>query len=362
MKKCQLGVSSVCSMKTIKRLFFLFLPVFLALLAGAVLILASGEDPIAAYASLLKSGFSCKALEGQCAVVTAMQFATPLILSGLAAAVSIKAGFFSIGQIGQMILGASAAGWLASRFSLPPILHPALAMAFACLIGALWAFIPGLLKTFLGVNEIITTFLFNALAGFAAGIFRSGAVRPSARLLPMIRSTKLNAGFIIALAAALFVFLYFWRMKRGMEIRNAAQEPRFALFAGISRHTPVLRAVLISGALAGLAGAIEVLGVQYHVVSTFSAVSDFDGLIVAFAGHLNPLGIIIFAFLLGGLRTGALIGLQIHSGIPRELGGTLIALILLFAATNRYYGLKSIRSIFTRHPKEKAAAQKKPAA
>jgi simple sugar transport system permease protein len=101
-------------------------------------------------------------------------------------------------------------------------------------------------------------------------------------------------------------------------------------------HTSVLLAMLLSGALAGLAGGVEVLGVHYHFVSSFSAVSDFDGLIVAFAGGLHPAGVILYAFLLGGLRTGSLVGLQIGTGIPRELGSALIALILLFVATIRF--------------------------
>ena len=99
----------------------------------------------------------------------------------------------------------------------------------------------------------------------------------------------------------------------------------------------MLRAMALSGALAGLAGAVEVLGVQYKFVSTFSAINDFDGLIVAFAGHLHPFGVLLFSFLLGGLRAGSIVGLQIRSGVPRELGGALIALLLIFAAMHRFY-------------------------
>jgi simple sugar transport system permease protein len=122
-----------------------------------------------------------------------------------------------------------------------------------------------------------------------------------------------------------------------MEIRTNAGAPRFALYGGMPIHAPALLAMILSGALAGLAGGVEVLGVHYHFVSNFSAVNDFDGLIIAFAGHLHPAGVVLFAFLLGGLRTGSLVGLQIHSGIPRELGGALIALMLLFIATNRFF-------------------------
>jgi simple sugar transport system permease protein len=101
-------------------------------------------------------------------------------------------------------------------------------------------------------------------------------------------------------------------------------------------HRPVLLTMALSGALAGLAGGVEVLGVHYDFISNFSAVNDFDGLIIAFAGNLHPAGVVLFAVLLGGLRLGSLVGLQMLSGIPRELGGALIAFMLIFVATSRF--------------------------
>jgi simple sugar transport system permease protein len=166
-------------------------------------------------------------------------------------------------------------------------------------------------------------------------------VDESARLSPLLPGTRLSAGILIALAAALLVSVLLWRTTQGMEIRSHASAPRFALYGGMPLHRPVLLAMTLSGALAGLAGGVEVLGVHYRFVSSFSAVNDFDGLIVGFAGQLNPIGVVIFAFLLGGLRTGSLVGLQMQSGIPRELGSALIALILLFTATSRFSRLQS---------------------
>jgi len=161
----------------------------------------------------------------------------------------------------------------------------------------------------------------------------------NARLSPLISSTKLSMGIFIALAAALFVHIFLWRTTRGMEIRASANASRFALYGGMPIHKTVFLTMALSGALAGLAGGVEVLGVHYHFVSNFSAVNDFDGLIIAFAGHLHPAGVVLFAILVGGLRTGSLVGLQISSGIPRELGSALIALMLLFVATNRFFGI-----------------------
>lgn len=319
----------------LKRIAVLFLPVSYALATGALLILAAGANPFTTYGNLFSAGFSCAPGAGRCALVTALTFATPLILAGLSASVSLRAGFFSLGQAGQMMVGAAAATWIGSRVILPAGVHPASALLAAMIFGALWALIPALLKEFVGVHEIISTFLLNPLAGLAIGIFPMGRLSNSALLLPIIPSTKFTAGFFIALVAVLVVLVYLWRTTRGLEIRATAQAPRFARYGGIRPHMPILRAVLLSGALAGLAGAVEVLGVQYHFVTTYTAFTDFDGLIVAFVGHLHPLGVVLFGILLGGLRSGAITGLQIGSHIPRELGGAIIAFILLFVATNR---------------------------
>jgi len=323
--------------KYLIRFANLLLPLLASLLAGALLILVTGKNPLTAYAKLFDSGFSCRAGAGHCALLTTLQFATPLIFSGLSALVALRGGFFSIGQAGQMLFGAAAACWIGSRFSLGAGLHPAAALLAAAAFGALWGLLPALIREFSGANEIIVTLLLNPIAGILVGFFPMGRIQASAQLAPMAPGTKFTVGFFLAVEAALLIYLILRVTRFGLELRNAAQAPRFAQYAGIRAHLPVLETMLLSGALAGLAGAVEVLGVHYKFVSTFSAVNDFDGLIVAFAGGLHPLGAILMSVILGGLRSGALVGLQIQSGIPRELGGALIALLLIFAAMHRFY-------------------------
>lgn len=318
----------------LKRIVQLLLPVILSLLAGVVLILAAGQNPLSTYIDLFNAGFGCQSGPGRCALVTALQFATPLILSGLSAIVALRGGFFSIGQAGQMLFGAAAASWFAGYLSLPQFIHPVVALIGSALLGGVWGLVPALLKHFIGVNEIIATLLLNPIASVLVGLFWLPRVDISARLSPLIPSTKLSAGIFIALAAAILIYLFLWRTKYGMEMRASGTAARFALYGGMPIHRPALLTMILSGALAGLAGGVEVLGVHYHFVSTFSAVNDFDGLIIAFAGNLHPAGVLLFALLLGGLRTGSIVGLQIQSGVPRELGGALIAFILIFVATN----------------------------
>ena len=335
----RVSLSTALITQYLKRIARLLLPVILSLLAGTLLILAVGQNPILTYANLFDAGFSCKAGPGRCALVTALQFATPLILSGLSATVALRGGFFSIGQVGQMLFGAAAASWLAGNLHLPPVIHPAIALIGSALLGGLWGLVPALLKHYIGVNEIISTLLLNPIASVLVSLVWLPRVDISARLPPLIQSTKLSVGIFIALAAALLVYLFLWQTTRGMEIRANANAPRFALYGGIPVHKPVFITMALSGALAGLAGGVEVLGVHYQFVSNFSAVNDFDGLIIAFSGHLHPVGAVFFAFLLGGLRTGSIVGLQIRSGIPRELGGALIAFMLIFLAADRFFSM-----------------------
>jgi len=321
----------------IKKSASLLIPIAASLVAGSVLIWVAGEDPIQTYIHLFNAGFSCVDGGGRCALLTTLQFATPLIFSGLSAVVALRAGFFSIGQAGQMLFGAAAATWVGAHLQMNDWLHPAVAILAAALFGALWGLVPAVLREYIGVNEIISTLLLNPIASFLVGQVYLPRIQESARLNPLVESTKVTAGLFLGLAATFLVYMFLWKTGKGLEIRNAAQAPRFAVFGGISRHKPILTAMMVSGALAGLAGAMEVLGVHYHFVSAFSAVNDFDGLIVAFAGNLHPAGVLILSFLLGGLRSGAIVGLQIRSGIPRELGGALIAMTLIFAAMHKFY-------------------------
>jgi ABC-type uncharacterized transport system permease subunit len=269
--------------------------------------------------------------------LTTLQFSVPLILSGLATTVAFRAKFISLGQLGQMLFGAAVGAWLGSRINLPPILHSIVALTGGAVAGAFWGWIPAILKVKAGSNEVLVTLILNPIAILLVGFIRSSNVVESAQLMPLVQGTKLSAGFIIALLSALTIYVYIWHTSGGYEQRMAGDAPYFAKYGGISADRSIIRAMLISGALAGLAGAVEVLGVYYHFVSSFSAVTEFDGIIVGLMGLLHPLGVVLAGIFLGGLRAGAIVGLQIQSGVPRELGGLLIALTILIIANERLF-------------------------
>ncbi|MCE5208956.1 MAG: ABC transporter permease [Chloroflexi bacterium] len=307
------------------------------LLVGGVFVLFTQSTPLEAYSALLRNGFGCEQANN-CAWWTTLQWATPLIFSGLSAAVAFRAGIFSIGQIGQMSLGAAFAAMVATHIQLPGLLHPAFALAVAALAGGIWGLIPGLLKVCIGVNEILSTLVMNTIAAFLIAAIPTGRYIPeTARLDTLAAGSKLNTGFFLALAALVFVFLYLFYSRRGYEVRMSGQAPLFARNGGLHPVRAVASAMLLSGALAGLGGAVEVLGVHYHFVTNFSAVDSFDGLIVALLGQTHPLGIFFAAVFLGGVRLGSLGGLMIDAGVPRELGGAMIAIMVIFMCAEKLY-------------------------
>lgn len=329
-------------MERLTKLTMPLLAITSSLVIAGLFVLLTEAPPLEACGHLLSAGFGCQAA-GRCALLTTLQFATPLLLTGLSAAVAFRAGVFSVGQAGQMLLGAAVVTWLGSRLNLPSAVHVAVALTGGAVAGAGWGWVPGALKKFLNINEVIVTLVMNQLAVLLVGLLRLGRVGASARIAPLAHGTKLNAGIVLALLAVVLIYVHLWRSSSGYEQRMAGQAPLFAKFGGIRERRAVMRAMLISGGLAGLAGGIEVLGVHYRFVSTFSGGGGFDGVAVALLGQTHPLGVTLAAILLAGVRLGATNGLQLKAHVPRELGGAMIALMVLFVSADRLYGESTAR-------------------
>ena len=304
----------------------------ISLLLGVLFILPTGENPLVVYGKWFVAGFSCRGPGSQCAILTALQYATPLLLSGLSAMMAFRVGLFSIGQFGQMIMGAGVATFLAGSLDWAPLVRGITAVFFGMVAGGLWSAIPGFLRAYLNIHEVITTILLNPLAVAAVGPFSWRRIPPEMQLPPLIPTTKLTLSLFIALLAAGVIYFYLWRMGGGFSLRMSGQAQNVARYAGMHPRRAIVWGMALSGSLAGLAGALEVLGVHYRFVSNFSSLDQFDGIIVALMGQLHPLGITLSALLLGGLRLGTLTGLQLETAVPRELGSAIIALTMLFIA------------------------------
>ncbi|MBK7893782.1 MAG: ABC transporter permease [Anaerolineaceae bacterium] len=306
-----------------------FLAVILGMGLGLLLVLPTGENPFQAYGIWFAAGFGCAGSGGFCAIWTALQYATPMILSGLAAMVAFRSGLISIGQFGQMVCGAGMTTYLVVVLPGAPWLRIVLGLLGGIVAGGVWSAIPGALRAYLNINEVITTLIFNSLALAATGRVSFWRIPAEVRLTPLIPTTKLTVAFFIAVGTAVLVYIYLWRRGAGMEIRTAGQAGLFARFAGMQARRAVVRGMFISGGLAGLAGGLEVLAVHHRFVSSFSTIDQFDGIIVSLLGQLHPLGILFSAVLLGGLRLGSLNGLQLQTAVPRQLSNIIIGFMMI---------------------------------
>ena len=310
-----------------------------SLCVGVLFILPTGENPLAVYGDWFEAGFSCHSGVGRCALLTALQYATPMILSGLSAMMAFRVGLISIGQFGQMVIGAGITAWLVSVLPWPPLLRGITAVCLAISLSGLWSAIPGFLRAFLNINEVITTFLMNSLALAVVGPVSFWRIPDEMQLTPLVAATKLTIALFIALIVALGIYIYLWRTSAGLAVRMSGQAVFFAQYAGMQARWAVVVGMAVSGMLAGLAGALEVLGVHYRFVSNFSSVDEFDGILVSLMGQSHPLGVVLSSLLLGGLRLGTLNGLQLQTAVPRELGNAIIALTMIFIAAPRFLNL-----------------------
>ncbi len=339
--------------KKLRKLLDAILIPVLAILSGLVLmgilIAITGKPVFEAYGILFSKAFGCEKI-GNCAIITTLERATPIILTGLAAVVAFRSGMFCIGQEGQYLVAAVVAAYLGYAIHLPMGVHQLVILFAAMLAGAAYGFIPGILKVKLGVNELLATIILNAVAtlfieymvqfpmrGDKSTTAHSPIIDQTAQLPAFLPGAKWGVGFVIAVIAVIVVFIYLWKTKAGYEQRMAGQSKFFASYGGVPSDSAALRAMLISGALAGMAGAIEVMGVHHRIMTGFSTGLGFDGLTAAILGQTHPFGVFIVAILFAGLKLGAQLGLQLKLGIPRELGGTIIGFIILFVAARKFY-------------------------
>ena len=273
--------------------------------------------------------------------------AAPLVLTGLSVALGFRAGLFNIGGEGQVIAGGVAAGFVGfSVHGLTGFVELPLALLAGFAGGALWGFIPGILKARTGAHEVITTIMLNYVAGFLTFYFlstrlfqRPGRVDPISKIvdsgatLPSLQGIdlRLHAGVLLALIVAVAVYFLLWRTTLGFEFRAVGANPDASRAAGIGVGRVMVIAMSLAGGLAGLAGANVILGVQYSVAPGFSSGLGFDGITVALLGRGNPAGVVAAALLFGGLRAGA-VQMQAATSTPVDLVQVIEALVILFVA------------------------------
>ena len=314
-----------------------------ALLIGAVMLLLMQANPLTAYAAMVSG-----ALGNVSGITQSLAKATPLLLVGLGICIAFRASVINIGAEGQIIAGALMATWFPLAFRTWPgwlLIPTTLIVGF--IAGAAWGFVPGVLKARLNVNEILSTVMMNAIAlqlmnllirgplidpaGITAGTYLAQSERlPEQVWLPrLVPQTLLHAGAIIAVVLAVVVYIFLWRTTIGYRIRAVGLNPDASRYAGINVPFYQALSLTLAGGFAGLAGVVEVIGVQHQLLEGITSGYGFSGIVAALFGGLHPLGLIPASWLFGSLLVGA-DKMQRAVQVPSALVDTIMGLVVLF--------------------------------
>lgn len=311
--------------------------IFMALFLAAGLILAAGVNPLSAYAEMLTG-----ALGSRLSITEMLTRATPLILTGLAAAVAFRARLWNIGAEGQFFAGALITAAIGHSLGAPGWIGIPLLMGAGMVAGALLLAGPAFLRLRFGVDEVVTTLLLNFIVILFVGLMIEGPMRdplafgwPSSvpvdgafRLPDLVPRSRLHIGLLFAIAAAGAVWVILTRTVFGAETRAAGLNSDAAAFAGISLPRTIMGVALLSGALAGLAGSIEVMGVTAGVTTTMSPGFGYAGIIVAMLAALHPAGVVASAIFVATVFVGA-DAMSRATGVPSFIADVIVALCLL---------------------------------
>lgn len=326
---------SIWNSKIIYSLFSLVL----ALILGAILLLVAGYHPLEGYAALLSGAFG-----DSYAWANTLAKTTPLIFTGLAVAIAFRGGMFNIGAEGQLYVGAMAAALIGVYVTgLPAILHALLAFLAAMISGALWASIAAVMKVAFRAHEVIVTIMLNYIAIFltdylvnypfkAEGLVpRTEEISAAIQLPIMIEHTQFTIGLFIGIFMSLFIYWFFRYTVYGYEIRSLGLNPNAAHTGGISIRNGLILSMAISGGVAALAGAVEVMGVHRYFVKGLSPGFGFDGIAVAVLASNHPIGALFSALLFGALRSGSM-EMDRSTDIPGDFVVIIQALVIIFVA------------------------------
>ncbi|KIL73633.1 ABC transporter permease [Bacillus badius] len=333
--------------------------VLLGLIAGAIIMLISGYDPISGYAALWNGAFGDSFYVGE-----TLRQMTPYIFAGLAVAFAFRTGLFNIGVEGQLLVGWLAAVWVGVAFDLPKIIHLPLSLLAAAAAGALWGLIPGILKARLHVHEVIVTIMMNYVALHLTNHLIRNVISDQSDSTEAVKETaslkssffesltdfsSLHNGIYLGLIAAVIMWFMLEKTTLGYELRSVGYSQHASQYAGMNVSRNIVLSMVISGAFAGLGGAMEGLGTfgNAFLHSGFSGVG-FDGIAVALLGGNAAIGVVLASLLFGALKVGAL-NMPIESGVPNELVEIVIALIIFFVASS--YMIKWLLSRFKKEEK-----------
>ncbi|MFA5527387.1 MAG: ABC transporter permease [Peptostreptococcales bacterium] len=330
---------------------FPLLAIIVGFIIGAFLILLAGKDPGVAYLALFQGS-----LGGMDKLGETFFKMTPILLTGLSFSIAFRTGLFNIGGEGQFLMGAITAvaiGWFGQGLPHLPLIILMILGAF--LAGGLWASIAGVLKAKIGIHEVITSIMLNYTALYLVNYIVRAVLNPSvlsgtkaeahtvalplvARLtkfkdiFPIFGRSSAHTGILIAVGIAIIMYFVLFKTTLGYELRSGGLNPDAAEYGGIPKARNILTAMALSGAIAGIAGAINVMGITYYVAQSPATPGyGFEGIAVGLVGGLHPIGIIASSFLFGILSNGAR-RMQL-AGIPKEVITIIQGIIIVFIAS-----------------------------
>ncbi|MBP1992256.1 simple sugar transport system permease protein [Paenibacillus eucommiae] len=335
------------------------LAIAVGLLAGSIAILIIGGSIVETYTEMWKGAFGSFYF-----FTNTLNRATPIILVGLGVAVAFRAGFFNLGSEGQMVFGALTAALTALYLPGPGWLRMIAALAAGMISGGLWSTFAGWLDAKFRMNLLITTLLLNYIAVLFAGYLvayplkdktgsaamsQTAMIGKEAWLPKLFAGMSLHAGFIIAAAAAILLYIFIKATVSGYEVRMLGKNPLFAAYGGVNRSRLMLTTMFASGGLAGLAGAAEALGSQYRYIDGVLSSSGYawTGIMATLLAGSHPIGTAIAAIFLAALQTGAM-GVERNTDVPLEISSVIQAVLILFVSVKFSYS-------FLKRRKEKGA-------
>lgn len=340
----------------VKSIRKILLTMVLALAIGALFILFIGENPLDAYMALLKGAFN-----GKLKIGTTLAGFTPLLLTSCAFAIAAQAGAFNVGVEGEVFLGGITAAYIGVNWTfLPKPLLLITCFVGATIVAAAWAYIPAALKVYYGVSEVCVTILMNSVALYitsylvsgpmSAGVANAQSFPVTVTLSRFMKPSSANTGLFIAIAVVLFTIWMLYKTTWGYKIRTVGTNPAHADYAGINPKRVFINTMMLSGAMGGIAGCIEVLGVHGYFLNNFANGLGSNGMLAALIVKSNVIFAPFMAFFLAVLKSGAM-GMQQSTGVPKSIVDTITAVFIIIA---------TMELIFQFKDRKKKNAERKP--
>ena len=331
------------------NVLYTIIAIIVGFLIGAVFLLIAGISPAAAYGKLINSIFSKPKY-----LVWTLTYASPRIFTGLSVAFSFRTGVFNIGAEGQFVVGSLAACVIGILVDVPAVIHIPLCILAAAAAGAIWSLLVGLLKVKRGIHEVLSFIMFNWIAFYLSNyvvnlsaVHKSGSeatkdILDSARILypkqliDILGCSAANWGFVIAVVAAVIIWVIIEKTTLGYKLRAVGFNGSAASYAGINSDRSVLTALGISGALAGLGGAVQLLGMSGRL-SQFAGQEGygFEGITVALIGASNPIGCIFAGIFYGAMKYGGSKLSMVKA--PAEVVDIIMGCVILFIAISHIF-------------------------